>query len=252
MKSKVCALVCALCLVLTLCIAGCGKSGGQEEAAGTAQAEPAAESAQAVTEETSSAAEGEESGKEAGEETGITMGSGQAEDVIYDYEVLEDGTVNLYGCDLPEGLTELEIPSELDGYEVSKIQSIIYDNDTIRKVIIPESVKIIGENCFTESPSLEEVEIRGVVTELEKNAFFNCTALKSLSFKEGLVKGVMGSVLGCTGLEELHVPASLTNDDGSLGGIFDIYLPENLTVYTPAGSDMEKIAKDAGVPVVNE
>ena len=53
---------------------------------------------------------------------------------------------------------EIEIPTELEGKPVSKIEAQAFtDMPTLKKVIIPKTVKVIGPYAFANCPMLSEV-----------------------------------------------------------------------------------------------
>lgn len=172
--------------------------------------------------------------------------------VTYDYEVLEDGTANIYGYLADPVPDTLEIPAEIDGHKVTSIERLFTNEDEIRKVILPESLTVIGEKSFLFAASVEEIEIKGQVTRVGSKAFYGCDALKSLAFKEGLTELADTSIFLCKGLEELHLPASLTYTEDEFMYKIDYASPENLTIYTPAGSAAEAFAKAQGLNVVND
>ena len=58
------------------------------------------------------------------------------------------------------GVTELEIPEEIDGKPVTKIESYaFYDNEDIVNVQIPNTVKLIEQGAFMNCPSLHTVYV---------------------------------------------------------------------------------------------
>lgn len=77
-------------------------------------------------------------------------------------------------------------------------------------LLIPDGVKIIGEDCFEEYKFIKSVTVPESVVEIQSYAFSRCTALKTLNFapKGGLE--VIGEKAFCEcGIEELVFPPSL-------------------------------------------
>ncbi len=82
----------------------------------------------------------------------------------------------------------VKIPSHQQGLPVLEIDSYaFYQNNTIKKVIIPETITIIGYRAFRES-KLEEIIIPDTVKELGGQAFYNCYYLTNVSIPSTLEK----------------------------------------------------------------
>ena len=148
------------------------------------------------------------------------------------------------------------IPNEVDGLKVVRVAENAFKNSkdidtiilpdtleeisanaffgsSIRRIHIPDSVKVIGECAFSECPNLEklifpnslesipeklctksegltEVYIPGSVKEIGKHAFSNCKQLKSVTLHEGILSVGTMAFEKCTSLEEIHLPESAT------------------------------------------
>ena len=230
-----------------LCLTACGGSGAPagEQADSSAGSSAASDAVTAEDVSEPAAPDGAEGGSSAAE-------AAETAAVTYDYEVLEDGTANIYGYLADPVPDTLEIPAEIDGHKVTSIERLFTNEDEIRKVILPESLTVIGQESFLFAASVEEVEIRGTVTKLGPNAFFGCDALKSLAFKEGLTELADPSIYQCKSLEALHLPASLTYTEEEFTYKIDYFSSPGLTIYTPAGSAAEAFAKAQGLNVVND
>lgn len=70
---------------------------------------------------------------------------------------------------------EIEIPTELEGKPVSKIEAQAFtDMPTLKKVIIPKTVKVIGPYAFANCPMLSEVVFEEGLETIEDWAFISC------------------------------------------------------------------------------
>ena len=115
---------------------------------------------------------------------------------------------------------EISVPSAIDGYTVVGIQSFhtqegystpnkfvkkvilpdtvtyiadeaFYDDDDwssqtyseLREIVLPQSLKTIGERAFYNNAYLQKIEIPASVTEIGEGAFAACTNLSSIVFK---------------------------------------------------------------------
>ena len=70
---------------------------------------------------------------------------------------------------------EIEIPTELEGRPVAKIEAqALTDMPSLKKVIIPKSVKVIGPYAFANCPLLHEVVFEEGLETIEDWAFISC------------------------------------------------------------------------------
>lgn len=90
-------------------------------------------------------------------------------DGSYEYTVLEDGTAMISYYSGEE--SEVTIPDSLGNYPISQIGTDSFKhNETIQKIVIPGTVKIINENAFSCS-NLKEIIIEEGVQRIENEAF---------------------------------------------------------------------------------
>ncbi|NLK86033.1 MAG: leucine-rich repeat domain-containing protein [Clostridiaceae bacterium] len=129
---------------------------------------------------------------------------------------------------------EVRIPEKIEGKPVKSIFAGAFQkNNTIKRVIIPDSVTMILGHTFYGCAALESVEIPdsvtyigdfafafctglsnvtipGSVKTIENSAFFKCTKLTSVTIGEGVNYIDLHAFRGCTGLTDLSIPDSLT------------------------------------------
>ena len=99
---------------------------------------------------------------------------------------------------------EIYIPSSYDDKPVTSIgEDAFWDEKTITKVVIPDTVTSIGESAF-ESSSLTEISIPSSVTEIGDWAFCD-TAIKSISIPKSVSKIGVSIVAECANLEKIEV-----------------------------------------------
>ena len=142
------------------------------------------------------------------------------------------------------------IPAEIDGEPVVEVASYCFANDSsIRGVVIPSTVveirELFGNNKCVEMVIAEGVEIIGY------GSFHNCTALRKVIISDNITVIESMSFSGCESLEELHIPATLTEMD-STAAIMSFAACPNLTIYGEAGSYIETVANQQGIPFVAE
>ncbi|MBQ7133122.1 MAG: leucine-rich repeat domain-containing protein [Ruminococcus sp.] len=95
----------------------------------------------------------------------------------YNYQFVEDSeTVKITAYTGKN--TDLEIPSTLDGYEVSEIgNGAFYINKTLEYVTLPDTIKKIGSDAF-KLTDIVEITFNDNLTHIGSLAFYNCTKLK--------------------------------------------------------------------------
>ena len=80
------------------------------------------------------------------------------------------GYISVNSCS--DSLQSVEIPSEVSGWAVTKIDDSAFENCTnLTNVIIPDSVTYIGNSAFKNCTSLTSITIPDSVTRIGKNAF---------------------------------------------------------------------------------
>lgn len=110
------------------------------------------------------------------EDTAVTYSSEEKTWGDYDYQVLDDGTVeimNYKGFD-----TNLVIPSEIDGKKVTQITNMFDGSDDtaqllLESVVIPEGITTISIVAFRGCSSLENITIPDSLTTIAYGTFDN-------------------------------------------------------------------------------
>ena len=99
----------------------------------------------------------------------------------YEYNILDDGTAEIKKYIGSE--SELEIPSTLDGYDVTSIGKMaFYRCSSLTSLIIPDSVKTLEESSFSNCGGLKSVKIGDSVITIGSKAFYWCNSLNSVNF----------------------------------------------------------------------
>ena len=156
----------------------------------------------------------------------------------YTFEIDENQNATLIKTDI---LAEtIEIPSEISSYDVKKLGgdrviggilfSMTYDglfegNSTVKEIIIPEGVEIVGDEAISGCENLERIILPNTLTELEIR---NCDKLEKVDIP-GSVTSL--SLTNCVNLKEINFV-----DDGTIikrfcfqgSGLEGIILPSRL------------------------
>ncbi|MBR5682983.1 MAG: leucine-rich repeat domain-containing protein [Ruminococcus sp.] len=122
------------------------------------------------------------------------------------YEVSDDHIV-ITGCSAKE--ISVVIPAEIEGLPVTIINSTSFaQHKLIKKIVIPDSVTLIGSLAFLES-GLTSVKMSRSITFIASGAFKNCTELTDITFPDALQKIGPEAFNGCKSLKRIVLPASL-------------------------------------------
>lgn len=130
------------------------------------------------------------------------------------------------------------------------------DFKSLKRVTIPDSVKLIEAGAFENCPDLKEVNLGNGLVEIRNNVFDgcsslerivipssvksigsscfkNCTNLRSVILKEGIEKLGENAFYGCDSLKELTIPGSLKKVRGNWflrsTGIEEVTLSDGIT-----------------------
>lgn len=128
-----------------------------------------------------------------------------------EYEIL-DGEVIVTGIPFYNTrVVQLVIPDYLQGYPVTRIAAYAFENNVrLCSVVLPSTLKKIGEGAFSDCTALEKMTLPNSVIEIGENAFGGCYALKSINIPKG-VKVLPDYVFyGCERLTSISIPKGLT------------------------------------------
>lgn len=99
----------------------------------------------------------------------------------YEYSV-QDGEAMLLVCVAMDDA--IEVPEEIDGYKVTSIYRNAFISVDAAKIVLPDTVKTIGENAF--SQTLQSLTISANCTEIAGDEpFVTCTSLEEINVNEG-------------------------------------------------------------------
>ena len=144
--------------------------------------------------------------------------------LTWNYTVSGSNAINVYVSSGTPG-SILTIPSTLDGYTVTSIRgntsratssaanilNTTSKTDTVKEVVIPDTVTSIGWNTFSNFTGLESITIPDSVEVIDLYAFQNCSSLKSLNLGKGVKEIKDRAFYNCSAIEsELSLPDTLT------------------------------------------
>lgn len=126
----------------------------------------------------------------------------------YSYTVSDDGTAEITGYS--GSGTDVTVPRELDGHEVTSIGSEAFmENEQLKTVSLPDSVGDVGTRAFSGCISMKSVKLGSGLRSIGYRAFYDCISLSGVTIPEG-VTGIGGSAFrGCKSLTAISVPGSV-------------------------------------------
>ena len=117
----------------------------------------------------------------------------------------------------------VSIPSQICFHKVTVIGELMvdgdiifpfYGNQTIRKVIIPDTVIVISE-CFEECTNLEEVVLSKNLKIIAPGSFKGCISLQSVMLPDGLERIEGTAFARCEKLTSIVIPDSVQRLEGA-------------------------------------
>lgn len=137
---------------------------------------------------------------------------------------------------------EIIIPDVILQYPVHSIAGGLFKDMAIGSLDLGCSVMYIGDECFKGCSGITEITFPYSCRHIGKGAFSSCKDLKRLTMSS-LLTIEEDAFSDCKDLEEVvFLNDCYTVDKGVFEGC------PNLTVYGPEGSNIEKYAKDNGIP----
>lgn len=165
-----------------------------------------------------------------------------SEEDFYFTETSEGIRIDNYGGASPV----VVIPATIGGKPVVELGDSALANSKVEAVVIPGSVKRIGEYAFQNCVDLRYVKMREGLSSIGGAAFFGCTSLEKADIPEGVECFEDYLFFGTQSLKQVSIPASVTEMPGGMS----VQCPD-MVVVTPAGSVAEAVAKEEGLNVVN-
>lgn len=130
---------------------------------------------------------------------------------VFEYETMDDGNIKITGLtDKGKNDSKLTIPSQLDGKNVTIIESGAFkDNTNVTEVVVSDGVKSINSNVFYNCKALEKITIPQSVEIIGMKAFAN-TRWESVEYESHTEIVVNNILVGVKeGLSEYTIPEAV-------------------------------------------
>ena len=136
----------------------------------------------------------------------LTLSISASESVEYEY-IITNNEITL--TKYTGNKTKLTIPQKINGYKVVGLEGTFSDNDSIKRVVIPEGITTIGSKTFYNCSSLQKVSIPSTTYFLGDYAFAYSN-IKKIVLSENIHFVNIGCFYGCSQLKMVESKASPT------------------------------------------
>ena len=157
---------------------------------------------------------------------------------IENSEITSNNNAITYDKSLVLGIGECIIP---EGVEIIEPASF-YNNQKIKKLVLPKSLKRICE-CAFEKSSIEEIVFNEGLTEIAFSAFKDCNNLKELILPESL--NIIGDMAfsNCSNLKKIYIPNNVIHISNtafykSISNLDEIVVAKDNNRYTSYDSNI--------------
>ncbi|MBE5798578.1 MAG: leucine-rich repeat domain-containing protein [Clostridiales bacterium] len=162
---------------------------------------------------------------------------------VLDFADNGDGTLTVARCIDPQA-DDLDIQFEAGACPVVAIAPKAFEGcAALRRVVLPPSLKQIGEKAFSGCARLMQLVIPGGVTRVGTLAFANCAGLERVRIEPGVQTLGPSCFSKCTSLVRVDVPSSLV----SFGGGVFFGCGRQLCLYGAEGVPAQQYARLNGV-----
>ena len=125
---------------------------------------------------------------------------------------LESGGSNYPAILVPkiaQGLYD-DIPVNVNDFFPSSFKNSTFDNIDLT---LYTNIKRISQSLFENNSNLTSITVPATITNIENNAFLNCTSLKSVTFQSTSTVTNLGenTFQNCSSLTSISIPSSITN-----------------------------------------
>lgn len=104
--------------------------------------------------------------------------------------------------------SNITVPATLDGKPLVEIENgAFYNNNYINSVILPDTVKKIGQGVFKGCENLQNVHFPTDITFIPEEMFDGCSSLKEFNFSTKIKKIGQGAFRGCSSLKNIVCPS---------------------------------------------
>ena len=163
---------------------------------------------------------------------------------IYDFEACYEALAETERYKLAQFLLEESLDPLKD---LDYIPDLLFSHLDFSYFNIPDRIKTIGRNAFSQCKELEQLSIPSNVTRIEKFAFADCLKLSDIDFNDSLELIDVGAFMSCENLKVIMLPSKLKLISPQCfmeSGIEELFLPNSLeAISANAFSGCKKLNK---------
>jgi hypothetical protein len=127
---------------------------------------------------------------------------------LFNY-IVEDEKVIIESA-AAKNITDLVIPGDISGIPVLEISNDAFSRcKLLKRAIIPDTVKLIGDGAFNECTDLAYVKLPCDLERIGDNVFSNCRNLDEIIIPESVKEIGYEAFYGCNVLRELIIPGKV-------------------------------------------
>ena len=123
--------------------------------------------------------------------------------------------------------------SNSDSNPLSNAHHLYFNGEEVKDLVIPNSVKSIGDNAFYDCSGLTSVTIPNSVTSIGDGAFYECSGLTSVTIPNSVTSIGGEAFRGCSGLTSVTIGNSVTSIGDaafySCKGLTSVTIPNSVT-----------------------
>ncbi len=133
-----------------------------------------------------------------------------AGNLTYTYCTRPDGTAELTGYKGDTTVTELTLPSSINGLAVTRTRGSWMQNlSSLTRVTIPSSFTEVAGSMFYYCRKLTNVTIPNSVTNINSSAFDACSSLTSVTIPNSVITIGSSAFRNCSSLQQMVIPSSV-------------------------------------------
>lgn len=127
------------------------------------------------------------------------------------YEVSDDGKFAMVKG-YKGAIEDVVVEESYQGVPVQVINGSAFAHcESLKSVVIPESVSVISEHAFRNCTSLASVQMTDSVIAIARGAFYGCTALTQITLPSNLNMISFSVFYGCATLKSIDIPSTVVS-----------------------------------------
>lgn len=127
------------------------------------------------------------------------------EDFTYEFE---EGTVKITGYTGAD--REIVVPDTIEERPVTTIGEEAFSGYDLVSIVLPDTLKTIEKDAFYQCTNLKSIEVPDGVTEIGTRAFDKCEELINVNLPDTLTLLDSAAFYECISLKEITIPKNLT------------------------------------------